>query len=203
VPFLSLFRGRTWWAVLAATAAAGIIGAALSIVLPASYRAEATLLVTGPTASRELQLTYVDLLKSDAFLADVARESGATLAELREGLKAIPAPGTTLIGVVVEDTERDAAIEEANVVAERFDGYLVANGLGAPGTVAIVREAESASRSPSFITNSATGAVAGFLAAVAAAVFLAGRPGHAPGEEGLEQTVGGDDYEYGDSPPSL
>ena len=101
--FFSLVRGQTWWAIVAATVAAAIIGAALSIVLPATYRAEATLLVTGPGASRELQLTYVDLLTSDGFLESLAQSVDATPAELSSGLQAIPAPGTTLIGVVVEE----------------------------------------------------------------------------------------------------
>lgn len=189
--------------MLAATVAAGIIGAALSIVLPASYRAESTLLVTGPTASRELQLTYVDLLKSDGFLAVAAEASGIPAAELDEGLKAIPAPGTTLIGIVVEEDDEGRAIAEANTVAGAFGPYLAANGLGEEGTIAIVREADSATRSPSFAVNTATGAVAGFLAALGAVLFLAGRPAHAGQDVVAAQRETADDYEYGDSHPSL
>jgi capsular polysaccharide biosynthesis protein len=177
--FLPRSLGRRWWALLGATIGGGLLAAAVSVALPVDERATATIVVAGPTASRELQLTYADLLVSDAYLAGVASDLGEDPDDLREGLRAVPSPGTTVIEVVVTDGDGDDAIEQANAVAQSFPAFLERTGLGAPESARVVELAESSRKLDSLRANAAVGAAAGLLAGAAALALLEGRAGRA------------------------
>jgi hypothetical protein len=201
VTLVEVFRARLWWAVLVATLAGGLVAASISLLLPRSYRAEATLALTGPEASRELQLTFVEILTSPDYLRFAAEGSPMDGAELSRGLRAIPSPGTLIIAVVATSTSRDRAILRANLAAERFGDYLAASGIGGTTAgIALVRSATGARQTAPLAANTVAGAMAGLLCAAAVGAAVARRPGGtAPGET-EDQLIGAtDEHKVADS----
>ncbi len=202
--FAGLIRSWQWWVILVATIGAAGAAGTISLLLPGTYRAEATLAVNGPQASRELQLTYAEILTSNAYLAEPAEELGLEIEELREGLRAIPAPGTTLIAVTVDQDSEDEAVRRAAAVADGFAAFLDSNGLGETASVAVIRMPEKADQSSSFVANTIGGAAAGLLCAIVAVSLANRRRGaeeHSSGRS-MEETGAGtapDEHEYVDS----
>ena len=174
--FPGWLRARRWWILLPAALAGAVIALAVSFFLPAQYRAEATLALTGPTASREIQLTYRDLLTSEDHLDDVASGLGLTTNELRDGLRAIPAPGTLLIAVSVTNGDASEAARRANAVADNFPRFLDESGVAASESVIVAQRATSADELTSYAANTLLGAAVGLLAAAAVLVFSPSAP---------------------------
>jgi capsular polysaccharide biosynthesis protein len=164
--------GRRWLILAVATVIAGLAAAAGSLAVPESHRAEAVLVVTGPEASRERQLTFADLLKRDEYLAVPAGLLGISVESLSDGLRTIPAPGTLLVAVTVTNRHESRAIERANAVADSFPGWLVSRGLAGEDAVAIVERAANAKSQSVVGANGVAGAALGLLAAAGAFAYL-------------------------------
>jgi capsular polysaccharide biosynthesis protein len=163
-----LLRHQRWFLIALAALTGAAVALAISGTLPARYRAETAILVSGENASRELQLSYAELIVSDNYLEVPAADLGIPVDELREGLRAIPAPGTTIVGIAVTLRDDVDAIERANSVAANFGPYLEANGLGRAENAAVIGRSTSARRLTSTVGNVLAGAAAGAVAGLAA-----------------------------------
>jgi hypothetical protein len=201
VTLVEVFRARLWWAVLIATLAGALVAASVSLLLPRTYRAEATLALAGPEASRELQLTYVEVLTSPDYLRFAAAGSSMSGPELSRGLRAIPSPGTLLIAVVATSTSRERATLRASLVAGRLGEYLAESGIGGvTAGVTVIRSASTARQTAPIAANTAVGAMAGLLCAAAAGAAVARRNQSPPPEQGESAVIGAiDEREIVDS----
>jgi len=128
--------------------------------------AAATLVLTGPGASRERQMTYAELLLADAFLERPAVTLGLDPDDLRNALDAIPAPGTFLIRLEARAASKDEAVRRARSVSEAFVAYLDQTGLATTSAVAIASPARPTSSSNPGVAAALAGGAAGFLSSV-------------------------------------
>jgi polysaccharide biosynthesis transport protein len=153
-----------------ATVAGGLGAAALTAALPRDYRAEATLVLTGPGASRDRQLTYVQLASSRRHLEGVSARTGISIPDLRKSVRVVPAPGSFVIGVFATDEDPGRAAAIANAVAESFPGFLLEAGIADPESVELAVRADPPERPlASLAFNAVLGACIGALAALTVA----------------------------------
>ena len=174
---LRWFRLSTWGLLAVAAAAGVLVALGLSVAMPDRYRAEATLALTGESATRELQLTYAQMLTSAAYLAEVAPGLGISADELSDGLRAVPAPGTVLIGIFVTNGNEQEAIERANAVADGFGAFLVDSDVSESGSVVVTQRATEAAPTGSTWANALLGGSVAFVCAAAILVFARPRRG--------------------------
>lgn len=169
-------RGGWLWALLGAAAAGALAAAVVAALLPAPYRAEATLVVAGPAPTRELQLTYVDLALSPAVIERAAASTGIPGSRFEQDVRVVPAPQSLLIRIFATAERGADARSMANAIARELPAYLQQSGLDDERSLRIARTAGPAERaSASLVTAAALGAVVG-MAVVWVALQLRGRP---------------------------
>lgn len=149
-----------------ATIAGAFAAFALSAIMAGQEGAAATLVLTGPGASRERQMTYAEILLADAFLERPAAALGLDPDDLRDTLRAIPAPGTFLIRLEARAGNKDEAVRRVRTVSEAFVAYLDQTGLATTSAVAIASPARPDSSSNPGLAAALAGGAAGFLSSV-------------------------------------
>lgn len=122
---------RRWWpTLLAAAVTAGVVGAAMSIILPDRYEARSQLLVGPVNASADAQRTagtlartYAELIVSETFLTAAVDELG--LSETPEDLREerVQASGSTqtrFVVITANQTDPQRAADLVNFLADRL-----------------------------------------------------------------------------------
>ena len=172
------------WALIASAAAGALSAAIVAALVPAPYRAEATLVVAGPAPTRELQLTYVDLALSPPVVERASALSGIRGARFEDGVRVVPAPQSLLIRVFATASNKNEAQAMANAMALALPSYLEESGLDDARSLRVARSASSAARvSSPLVASAVLGALAGLAVCWAAARLIVAPDGPTPRSE--------------------
>lgn len=161
---------RYWW-VLALTALLGAVGgAALSIAMPATYQANAYVLVTsvepGDTVSAvNFTQAYGRIMEQPEILGSVAAAVGSTTEQLQRDIQASTSPDSPLVVLSASAENAERVAEVANAAA---DGLVVFGNnqsaqTGVRLTVFSGASSPPAPASPILSLNVAIGVAAGLL----------------------------------------
>lgn len=151
-------KRRGW--LVALTLLAGVVGGGLAGgAQPASYRAQATMLVqsgataVGPGNAGEagaLAITYATIIPSDTFiLAHVATAMGVSEATVSSHLSASVDTGTAVLVLTYTAPTAAQALEGTSVAARAIAGGATSSNAIPPGTVSVIHLPTSASTSGS------------------------------------------------------
>lgn len=186
--WLALFR-RYWRSLVAATVIGALVGMAATLLQERTWTSSAELLLTpSAEASDGQDLAYAGQyvstrMKTYRRLAASARVRDAAVAALPDGNGAVGAidaswePETTVLTIEVTSTSAEDAQEDAGIVVAEFAKALAEVERGSQRVAAVTADVIGeptlpASRtSPTPVTNVLAGAVLGFLAGLALALF--------------------------------